>query len=326
MSTNPLLVHDSSGYKMTDEDISLWRNVEHVMTTAFLALQAGRTFPLEHEQPPPPSHYGYTRAHSQEKFAKNSVMKSLNAFQRLLAYCSYSLAGRHWSSSTPEIVHSGLESTFSIVYTRLDPNMRSAHVVVKDLFWTLSEIHTTQNFTGIVVRWTKQYDFPALHSMRMHKVPVYVAWPTLVSDQIPNPYQSLHQGYYTTPWIPSPQLADSFRQALHSPEPVDPLPNLSLPSTAKSQRTYDDPMDYIKLRLEKIPTELHDSPNKQTMLDRDRSAKSFKSLGSAKFYKFEESTVVNEQTGERRVSWIRELLTKHYAQEEFQSCDNSELW
>ena len=324
MSTDPPLIHDRLGYKLSDEDISRWKNVEHVMTMAVLALQAGRTFPPEHEQPPLPSEYGYTRGHSQEKFAKKSVMKSLNAFQQLLAYCSYSLAGRHWSRSTQAILSSRLESTFSIVYAQLDSNMSSVHILAKDLFWTLSEMHTTRNFTGTVVRWTDGCDLATLNIMRSHDVPVYVAWPPPFMNGITNPYKSMPQSYYLNSWTPT--QVNFSRQTPHPPEPVDDPSNHSLPSTAKYQTTYDDPMDYIKLRLRDIPDELTCSRNKQAMVDRGRSAQEFRSMGSAKFYKFEQTTVVDKRTGEENACWIRELLTKHYAQEVFQSCDNSELW
>lgn len=91
MSTDPLIIHDKSGYRLTDEEISLWRNVEYVIWTSALALQNGLCFPLEQQVPFPPSKYGYAQRHSQERFARKCALKSLHAFQRLLAYCSYLL-------------------------------------------------------------------------------------------------------------------------------------------------------------------------------------------------------------------------------------------
>jgi hypothetical protein len=322
MSTDPLLIHDASGYKLTDEDMSMWKNVEYIICTAIDALQAGRNLPLEHQEPLPPSRYGYTRSHSQEKFAKKSVLKSLNAFQRLLAYCSYSLAGRNWTGPGSELPLSDLQSTFSVVYAKLDTAAPSVHIMAKNLFSTLSDMYNYRNFTGVVLRWDQPYDFPAIHAMYHHNVPVYVTWP----DRLQNPYISLHQSHYLKRWLPSPPLFEALEQTPHLPAPVNDSPNTRIHLSVQYKETYESPMEYVNMRLQQIPTQLDRSPNKQRMLDRLRSAQKFTSIGSAKYYCFEQVAVVDQQTGESKERWVRRLLTKHEAVVDFECTDNEQLW
>lgn len=146
-----------------------WRNVEYVMHESIKALQAGRLLSLEHKEPLPPSAYGYTRGHSSERFAKKSVIKSLNAFQRLLAYCSYALASCHWRGDRLHTRLDDFQSTFSVVYKNLPG---SAHILAKRLFQTLWEVYTSSNFTGIVVRW-ERYDsilLPTSYNLTIRKL------------------------------------------------------------------------------------------------------------------------------------------------------------
>jgi hypothetical protein len=81
-------------------------------------------------------------------------------------------------------------------------------------------------------------------------------------------------------------------------------------------------MEYVNERIQKIPIELENAPNKQAMLDRLRSSKSFANLGSAKYYRFESTGVHN---GEKE-SWFREQLTRHDALRDFEITDNCCLW
>lgn len=304
MSTDPLILHKSDGYGLTDREICQWRNVEYVMLASIQALQAGCNLSLEHQEPLPPSAYGYTRGHSSEKFAKRSAMKSLNAFQRLLAYCSYTLASHHWRGDRLANPSYNFGSTFSVVYRDLQG---SAHILAKRLLQTLWEIHSSSNFTGIVVRW-ERYDFPAVAAMFLHHVPVYVTW---TADK-KNPYSHLFQFYYIKPWLPHEVMLDTLKQnPPHLPE--------------QRSEIYNHPMDYVTQRLLKIPAQFDQSAKKRSMRNRLRSALSYKSIGRAKYFKFEQVTYTNEQ-GQPKEGWTRKQLTSHYAIEDFQNVANSELW
>jgi hypothetical protein len=319
MSTDPTIIHGPSGYKLSDDDISLWRNVEYVISTAIRALQTDRLLPLGHQEPRPPSEYGYTRVYSQEKFSRKAVMKSLNAFQRLLAYCSYSLAGR-CCSPDPLKPAGNIEEVFSLVYQQLDQSSSGVHILAKDLYWTLHEIYSTRNFTGIVVAYSEQYNFPAVNSMYHHRVPVYISWPFNR-----NPYLKFDQSFYIRRWLPLLSMVQKFEQPPHPSGPLNNPPNPTPLSSITYKQTYDTPMDYVNKRCKEIPDELARSPNKQSMQDRLRSAQKITSIGKASYYTFEQVTVVS-QTGEMKERWVRKLLTRHEALEHFEDVDNAELW
>lgn len=325
MSTNPNITHNGSGYKLDDEQISLWGNIEYVLCAAISAIGAGRICPLEQREPFRPSEYGYMLTHSQLKFAKKCMTKSLNAFQRLLGYCSYLIASRTYKSTetNPNNPEPSLEQLFSVVYSRLDSTARNSHILAKHLFRTLSEIHASRNFAGIALRCTGQYDFPAVNAMYRYGVPVYVSWPSTGR----NPYHSLHQGHYIKRWIPSslpeaPEQTPTLPTSVTTPPPLDPPPIYGTQPFAKKVQTYGHPMDYVNERVKKIPMELENSPHKQAMLDRLQSSKSFANLGSAKYYRFE-STTVHDGQKER---WFRELLTRHDALRDLELTDSCHLW
>ncbi|KAF9782439.1 hypothetical protein BJ322DRAFT_1111302 [Thelephora terrestris] len=148
MSTNPNIMHNWSGYKLDDEQISLWGNIEYILCATISVIGAGHICPLEQREPFRPSEYGYMLTHSQLKFAKMCMMKSLNTFQRLLRYCSYLIASRTYKSTetNPNNPELSLELLFSVVYSRLNSTARDSHTLAKHLFRTLSEIHASRNF------------------------------------------------------------------------------------------------------------------------------------------------------------------------------------
>jgi hypothetical protein len=134
VSPDAEIIYDGSGYRLKDEDLCLWANVEHVMTTACHALQAGGLLSLDHFTPPPPSDYGYTQKHAQEKFAKKPMVKSLNAFQRLLAYCPFAAASRGNANPVVDHLPSHHPKAISAVYHKVGSAVPDVHVIVKNLF------------------------------------------------------------------------------------------------------------------------------------------------------------------------------------------------
>ncbi|KAF9790256.1 hypothetical protein BJ322DRAFT_1103923 [Thelephora terrestris] len=262
MSTNPNITHNGSGYKLDDEQISLWGNIEYVLCAAISAIGAG----LE--------------------VCKKCMTKSLNAFQRLLGYCSYLIASRTYKSTetNPNNPEPSLEQLFSVVYSRLDSTARNSHILAKHLFRTLSEIHASRNFAGIALRCTGQYDFPAVNAMYRYGVPVYVSWPRPLHQTLDS--FLITRGPRTNPTLPT---------SVTTPPPLDPPPIYGTQPFAKKVQTYDHPMDYVNERVKKIPMELENSPHKQAMLDRLQSSKSFANLGSAKYYRFESTTIHDGQ-------------------------------
>jgi len=99
-----------------------------------------------------------------------------------------------------------------------------------------------------------------------------------------------------------------------------------IPITAKHTPTYDHPLDYIKLRLQNIPAELDQFPDRQAMLDRVKSASEFPGLGFAEYFRFQTITVIDEQTGLEKIRWARIQLTGRDALQDFESVDDRNLW
>lgn len=98
------------------------------------------------------------------------------------------------------------------------------------------------------------------------------------------------------------------------------------PNVQKHQgNIYNHPMDYVNRRLLEIPAQFDRSNDKQRMLDRLRSALKHTSIGKARYFKFEQTTFTDTQ-GQEQQYWARNLLTRHYALQDFQAVDNSELW
>jgi hypothetical protein len=315
MSQYPDIIHDNLGYKLKDEEIRLWANVEFVMLKTIEILQHNKLRSLVHQKPPSPSTYGYMKGHAQAIFAKKVVRKSLNAFQRLLGYCSYSMAG---ASSNCD----------SDIYNRFDMNGVEVHILAKTLLATLSEIKAAANFTGIVVDYTEAYDYPAVTRMLNHGVPVYVRWPGNGRLDV---YSAYHQHHNLHEFRPDPKVLDELRNPTPISKPLAIAPRPAIHSQrigAKTSKTYNHPMEYLRQRLEEIPTEFcHLTPEKQKSAeDRLRSAREFRNMGGAKYYKFESYTIVDEETGKEKECYIRELLSKAEAKSDFEDTDNRQLW
>lgn len=351
MSANPHVTRHSSGWKLTDEDIALWHAVETVMINTAAVLQEGSLHPLEQVAPLPPREYGYARAHTQEKFARKSITKSLNAFQRLLGYCSYSLAN---STNVHRVKQDLYSERWSMagVYRSLGFAVESIHILVKNLFFTMEEMKRNGNFAGIVVDYTVGYDCSMLGTMLTGGVPVYLSWP----GAGPNPYldqrkfprnhiiKSLfpkNEVLQELEDIPKPMktLPCNFTDTTALATSIPTVPDTTIPtivdasphstgyrSNSRMGKLYNHPLDYVHLRLPLVRSELESSADRQRMKDRAKSAKSFSSLGTAKYYVFDSHDVVDQHIGKEGVLWSRTLLTRHDALGHFEDANPRHLW
>lgn len=325
MSRKPNIIHGSTGYRLDDEQMALWQNVEHVMLTVSKAAGSGQLVSLDHREPESPSKYGYTRGHATPKYAQRCASKSLNAFQRLLGYCAYSMAGYLSTEPLGPDFAFYSDRQISHFYQKLDPKNPDVHILAKLLFSSLWKMRRSHNHTGVVVAYEDDYDYAAVGRMLGQNVPVYVAWP---GPGI-NPYMRFRRHHLLKDFIPQPEHL----KALESPPTLQPAAvssrpavNYGVPPTAKVTRTYDHPLDYVTERLEKIKGQLEQSPDKQRMLDRLASASKRPSLGKAAFFRFDSITVVDEQTGQKKVCWTRNSLSKSEAREYFDDDHRSNLW
>lgn len=325
MSRQPDIIYDGSTYRLNAEQMALWQNIEFVMVTVSKATGSGHLVSLEHREPHPPSSYGYTRSHSQLKFARKCVLKSLNAFQRLLAYCSYSITQSGLSSTLGPYARFYSDSLVSEFYNKFDPQSPDLHILAKLLLSTLWKMRCYGNYTGVVINYDDDYDYVAVTNMFHSNVPIYVAWP---GPNI-NPYENFRQHHHLKDFIPNPELF----KALESPPTLQPaaVPTLpairyGVPPAPHVATIYDHPTDYVKKRLQEIPNQLETSPNKQSMLGRLASARRFSGLGRAKLFRFDSITVTDEETGQEKVRWTRTLLTKHEAKQCFDDVDTSSIW
>lgn len=318
LSYSPDIIHDGHGYRLKPEEVTLWQNIEYTLLAVSAALSPGQLTSLNYHEPEPPSAFGYARSHSQLKFAKKCVIKSLNAFQRLLGYCSYIAAESEPFETNRAQFYS--DAWVSDLYHKLEPRrQQELHITTKRLLYTLWDVRKSRNFTGVVVGYDKEYDYPAVRRMEAYGVPVYVAWPNPES----NPYIPFYQHHLLAHFLPPAEL---FRDLEAVPAARTSVVRYGIPPAPKDSATYDHPMDYVRLRFEKIPAELENHPHKQSMMDRLASARKSASLGSAQFYEFDQVTVPNKQTGQQRERWTRALLTKHQAKEWFEYAEGRHLW
>ena len=325
MSRQPSIVHDKSGYRLNNEQMALWQNVEFVMSTVSKAVSSGQLISLEHREPEPPSSFGYTRGHTQLKFAQKCALKSLNAFQRLLGYCAYSIAGSN--SLQPLGSYAGFYSDRGIsdLYKKLDTDNPDIHILTKLLLSTLWRMRSSGNHTGVVVTYGEDYDYHAVNRMLANSVPVYVSWP----GPNVNPYAQFHQHHNLKDFLPKPELFEALeRPPSPQPEAVFTLPAIryGVPPAPKDKRTYDHPADYVRKRLLEIPEELERSPDKQRMVNRLASAARLSSLGSATFFQFECTIVTDRQTGREKKCWTRASLTKSEAKDMFEATEGCNVW
>jgi len=325
MSRNPEIIHNGSGYSIKSDEISIWQNIEFVMVTVANAFSSGQQVTLGQRVPEPPSQYGYERTHTQEKFARKCAIKSLNAFQRYLGYCAYAAAGAHSHAPLGDFARFYNDEWVSGIYKQFDLKDPDVHILAKFLLASLWKMRTSGNHTGVVVSFQEEYSYPTVQMMQGSKVPVYVAWP----GPGVNPYVQFHQHHCLNDYIPGPELFQALENP-HTPQPTAAAQHTQYgpPPAAHDSRTYDHPLDYVKMRLQHIPAQFDALPenSKRSAMDRLRSALKHSSSGGATFFRFESLTVIDNQTGQEKQCWFRDRLTLHEVREYFEDPEPSHLW
>jgi hypothetical protein len=331
------IVSTGSGWKLRDEDIFLWASVEFVLLKTIQILGAGRLTSLEHVTPHWPESFGYKRLHSTEKFASKAKIASLNAFQRMLAYCSYTIS----EASIPKLLavpyeyRTFLNNPHWIEYlfreVAQDVPNSDVHVLLKFLFATIGELRQTNNSIGIVVSYHKEYHYPSVLAMSRSGIPIYVRWHETLKL---NSYSTYHQHHMLKEWAPNlddfkllerpplDQLAVSDVDGLQASEPSVP------PPPPNSSHTFLDPMDYVRRRTADITTKLAESDRAQSMKDRQTSAMKFgtRSYRGADVYELERTERTDSHTGQKIVYWERRRLNRDDAYRTYDLASPSQLW
>jgi len=328
------VIRTGSGWRLSDEDVLLWSSVEFVMLKTIAAVGSRQLVRLDHVTPHWPEVFGYKRLHATEKFALRAKTASLNAFQRMLAYCSYAVANTTtiepssalWGSrpllSNPEKV----DGLFKLICA--DAPGTDVHVLVKFLWGTLSEIQRTSNFVGIVVHPHKPYDYPCVRAMARHGVPVYVWWDDALGSTT---YSKHHQHHILNDWLPSLNDLGALEQPPHSVagQVQTPTPTrYGPPHAIKSTQRFLDPMDYVRQRQPRIRLKLTTSHKAQSMMSREKSAMKFgtRSHRGADVYELERKEETDQRTGEKVVYWERTRLERAAAQTTYDCASRSQLW
>jgi hypothetical protein len=338
------IVSTGSGWKLQDEDILHWSSVEFVILRTINVLGRGQLSSLEHVEPHWPSSFGYKRLHSSEKFAVKAKTASLNAFQRMLAYCSYSSAH---SFSNGYTVFSRLDNPFynstyaEDLFRKFGDDVAgtNVHILLKFLWSTLGEIRHSRNFIGIAVSYHREFHYPAVRAMHSYGVPVYVRWHKTFKLQS---YQGYNQHHMLSEWVPS---LDDFKILEAPPPTVDPhppstsndlptsntihhFPPIENPRRVTSNQTFADPMEYVNRRKAAIQKKFENSEATQAMKDRQKSAMKFgyRSRNGAPVYEFEPVDHVDPKTGSKSVLWERRGLTKLQGQRTYDAACATQLW
>ena len=84
-------------WKLAPSLASQWENLEQslIIVASVLIETANQLFPLEFGFFPFPKSYGYLRTHRSEHFARKCAMRARDAFQPLMAMCSFMLSYQH---------------------------------------------------------------------------------------------------------------------------------------------------------------------------------------------------------------------------------------
>ena len=300
------------------------------------AVAPGQLAPLDHVKPSPPEKFGYKRLHRAKYFALKAKTASLNAFQRMLAYCSYSVAGapEPQLGSVREECRSLLlhPEKLNHVFNHIGagaPNTE-IHVLVKFLWATLGEIRRASNFVGIVVHHHKGYDYPSVRAMYRYGVPVYVSWDVALRVKS---YSSYSQHHLLDPWLPSGEAVKALGRPLPPPFTTDPIqtpaPTPSTPSPPlKSTNRFLDPMDYVRGRKLDIEAKLSRADRKQSMMDRQISAMKFgaRSERGPPVFEFERKEEIDRSTGRKMVYWERVRLDSDPASTTYELASSRQLW
>ena len=339
MSTNLEVIRGSKGWGLSDEEVAVWRNVECIMAKTADILESSQLVGLEFTKPYPPSCYGYTKAHLKPEFAKKSLVKSLNAFQRYFGYCSFLMAGSHSLTNTLKAhLYSGDLTIVAKIYQNFDSAASEALILAKYLLLSLWEAHKTRNFTGIVLRHCEEYDLSVLYKMKAYGVPIYVSWPVPLID-----YPFYNCARLNAWWKPNSEEIEALERPSEANRtwkaPCDSrktseatfnaagaVAGRVVPPSARDVCVYVDPLEYVSQRDKAFDEELKSNPERQAVLDRLKSSQTFTNLGRAAYYAFEDFSVPDDRTGGERRLWRRTKLTKHDALSHFQGVDNRHLW
>jgi len=331
--TSAKIIRTGSGWKLRDEDILLWTSVEFVMLKVIQAVSFGQVVSIYHVTPDCPEVFGYKRLHTSEKFATKAKTASLNAFQRMLAYCSYTVAAtttREASSGSEGFQPPSLWNPEQMdhLFKRIsaDAPGTDVHVLVKFLWGTLHEIHRTSNFTGVLVHPHKHYDYPCLRTMRRHGVPVYIWWDNTLGSRT---YSAHNQHHILNDWAPD------FRALEHSAASIAGQSQTPAPShyghlrPIKSTQRFSDPMDYVQQRIRRIEDTLTTPDKAQSMKSRQESAMKFgihSQRWGADVYQLERKEEIDQNTGKTVIYWERRRLDKADAGTTYDNASRKNLW
>ena len=336
------IINTGGGWRLRDEDILLWTSVEYVILKAIHALASGQLESLDHVTPDWPESFGYKRLHSQERFAVKAKTASLNAFRRMLAYCSYTLAGMSaeridaLSYDHKFLLGNPGQAEYLFKTVRASAPNTDIHILLKFLFASLGEIRRTANFTGVVVSYHKPYHYPLVLRMSWNSVPVYVRWNKTMKLRS---YESYDQHHLLKDWAPN---IEDFKVLEETPLPsVDLLPlppgghpqtsrlgaRPSLPIQRPAQR-FTNPMEYVRQRTVQIKAQLANTERSQAMRSRQRSAMKFglRSVRGADVYLFERKEEAKQNAGEKVVYWERTRLNRSDAAHAYETAHRRQLW
>ena len=342
--TSATIISTGSGWKLRDEDIQRWSSVEFVLQKTISIVGGGQLSDLEHVVPHWPSFFAYDRLHSLEAFARKSKMASLNAFQRMLAYCSYATSyacAKGQAGSQDHDQYFSNPSMAEDLFKRFGENAAGSNIqiLLKFLWATLGEIHRSRNFVGIAVSYHRQFYYPAVRIMASYGVPVYVRWHE--SSKLQS-YVNFDQHYMLKDWVPS---LDDFKILQPLPPAANsypPLPSENLPTTdsashplpaqrpgsTKPKNLFTDPMEYINQRKASIQKMFENSEATQQMKDRQKAAARFgyRSRKGAFVFEFQRVDVVDPNTGNKSVAWERKKLTRYEGQLTYNAAFSTQLW
>jgi len=341
MNRSPGIKVVELGFVVDPSAVTHWSNIESVIRITIDKVRVDATT-CQHQPPPYPLSFGYTRTFKKRKQASEAAKKSLLAFHHMLAYCSYVVA----SSRTLHLSHSQHRHLYenptevATLFKKINDSS-SSHVLLKLLWSSLGEIRQTRNFAGVVVTYDQPYDYESVRDMHRYGVPIYIRWSGYHRFQT---YSSSPRGEILAQWRPS---ADSFTTLGQPQHPTHPQPSTPStpqpppppePSTSSTQRpplppppvildrhVGVDPWQYVESRKAKIAA----TPNKpQSWLDREVSARSFAQPGryGSRVYQFTSVGVVEEGTGKETQVWERAVLTRAEALSLWNGVKSRNLW
>jgi hypothetical protein len=330
MNTSPTPTQDGTGgsFVLDPSTIHQWSAVEHVMRDAARRLEHLRPMGVNCSSPKYPSEYGYKLTYRRKKDAVSALKNSLNAFQQILAYCSYSLASIH-PSLPPINTHVEFFKDPTKAQDILDGSDPDSDRSLAKLLWaSVGEIQRARNFIGVIITHQEPCDPQSLSNMHRYGVPVYVRWPNHPHPEI---HPSSPNSDPLSPWRPPNSTFATSRQSptgLSDSAPSSkPPPPTCLVLDHRSQRY---PWEYVEKRKAKI-AEILSTPNPSNIsyLGRQKNAQSFGPpglKGGPLLYQFDLSPKVDQTTGEEIQEWVRTPLTRSDVIDTWETFPPNQLW